>query len=298
MTIRRVALADVHRAQPAGRHRADARRRGHRRPGQLLLPARHPPVRGRGRHRDRHGRRSARTSRVDDVGDVVNPLIVEGQVHGGLAQGIAQALYEEARLRRRRQPGHRHAGRLPGARRRPTCRTSSPTGPRPRRPRNPLGRQGRRRGRHHRLDPGGGQRRSSTRCGTSASTTSRCPARRSGSGGPSRARGGDRPRGRAHRPGRRPTQGQPAGIGTPDRAEARHDPGAVRLRPARARWTRRSRRWPAAATTPRCIAGGQSLLPLLRLRLAVPGACWSTCGGSTSCAASRDDGDALRHRRA
>ncbi|HET8614965.1 MAG TPA: xanthine dehydrogenase family protein molybdopterin-binding subunit [Actinomycetales bacterium] len=33
---------------------------------------------------------------VDDVGDVVNPLIVEGQVHGGLAQGISQALYEEA----------------------------------------------------------------------------------------------------------------------------------------------------------------------------------------------------------
>ncbi|MFF3190966.1 xanthine dehydrogenase family protein molybdopterin-binding subunit [Streptomyces misionensis] len=33
---------------------------------------------------------------VDDVGRVVNPVIVEGQVHGGLAQGIAQALYEEA----------------------------------------------------------------------------------------------------------------------------------------------------------------------------------------------------------
>ncbi len=33
---------------------------------------------------------------VDDIGEVVNPLIVEGQVHGGLAQGIAQALYEEA----------------------------------------------------------------------------------------------------------------------------------------------------------------------------------------------------------
>jgi aerobic carbon-monoxide dehydrogenase large subunit len=32
---------------------------------------------------------------VDDVGVVVNPVIVEGQVHGGLAQGIAQALYEE-----------------------------------------------------------------------------------------------------------------------------------------------------------------------------------------------------------
>lgn len=33
---------------------------------------------------------------VDDVGTVVNPQIVEGQVHGGLAQGIAQALFEGA----------------------------------------------------------------------------------------------------------------------------------------------------------------------------------------------------------
>lgn len=33
---------------------------------------------------------------VDDVGKAVNPMIVEGQVHGGLAQGIAQALFEEA----------------------------------------------------------------------------------------------------------------------------------------------------------------------------------------------------------
>jgi len=33
---------------------------------------------------------------VDDVGVIVNPLIVAGQVHGGLVQGIAQALWEEA----------------------------------------------------------------------------------------------------------------------------------------------------------------------------------------------------------
>jgi carbon-monoxide dehydrogenase large subunit len=33
---------------------------------------------------------------VDDVGTVINPLIVGGQVHGGLVQGIAQALWEEA----------------------------------------------------------------------------------------------------------------------------------------------------------------------------------------------------------
>jgi CO/xanthine dehydrogenase Mo-binding subunit len=32
---------------------------------------------------------------VDDCGRVISPLLVEGQVHGGLAQGIAQALWEE-----------------------------------------------------------------------------------------------------------------------------------------------------------------------------------------------------------
>lgn len=33
---------------------------------------------------------------VDDCGVQINPLIVEGQVHGGVIQGLAQALYEEA----------------------------------------------------------------------------------------------------------------------------------------------------------------------------------------------------------
>ena len=32
---------------------------------------------------------------VDDVGNVINPMIVEGMVHGGVAQGIGQALLEE-----------------------------------------------------------------------------------------------------------------------------------------------------------------------------------------------------------
>ena len=33
---------------------------------------------------------------VDDVGNVINPMIVEGQIHGGVVQGIGQALYEGA----------------------------------------------------------------------------------------------------------------------------------------------------------------------------------------------------------
>jgi carbon-monoxide dehydrogenase large subunit len=33
-------------------------------------------------------------SAVDDFGVIVNPMIVEGQVHGGIAQGVGQALYE------------------------------------------------------------------------------------------------------------------------------------------------------------------------------------------------------------
>lgn len=33
---------------------------------------------------------------VDDVGTQINPKIIEGQIHGGVAQGIGQALYEEA----------------------------------------------------------------------------------------------------------------------------------------------------------------------------------------------------------
>ena len=32
---------------------------------------------------------------VDDCGNIINPLIVEGQIHGGLTQGLAPALYEE-----------------------------------------------------------------------------------------------------------------------------------------------------------------------------------------------------------
>jgi carbon-monoxide dehydrogenase large subunit len=36
----------------------------------------------------------ANWSAVDDFGNVINPMVVEGQVHGGIAQGVGQALLE------------------------------------------------------------------------------------------------------------------------------------------------------------------------------------------------------------
>jgi carbon-monoxide dehydrogenase large subunit len=33
---------------------------------------------------------------VDDCGNILNPLIVDGQIHGGVAQGLGQALWEQA----------------------------------------------------------------------------------------------------------------------------------------------------------------------------------------------------------
>ena len=40
--------------------------------------------------------RRASWTAVDDFGNIINPLIVEGQVHGGIAQGVGQALLEGA----------------------------------------------------------------------------------------------------------------------------------------------------------------------------------------------------------
>ncbi|MEU6720234.1 xanthine dehydrogenase family protein molybdopterin-binding subunit [Nonomuraea sp. NPDC046802] len=50
--------------------------------------------------------RLERVVAVDDAGVLVNPLIAEGQVHGGLAQGVAQALVEEAGFDAQGRPLH------------------------------------------------------------------------------------------------------------------------------------------------------------------------------------------------
>ena len=58
---------------------------------------------------------------ADDFGRLINPMIVEGQVHGGIAQGVGQALLGRLPLRRRDRPArHRDLQRLHhAARRRP-----------------------------------------------------------------------------------------------------------------------------------------------------------------------------------
>ena len=96
MSVTDAALSRLDRAQPARRHRA--RPRGHRglRPAQLQLARRLPHRGRRGRHGDRGGRARSATSRSTTSATVINPMIVDGQVHGGIAQGVAQALYEEA----------------------------------------------------------------------------------------------------------------------------------------------------------------------------------------------------------
>jgi carbon-monoxide dehydrogenase large subunit len=78
---------------------------------------------------------------VDDCGRVLNPALVEGQVHGGLAQGIAQALYEEIRYDADANPitSTLTTYAMPSAAELPhfeTMRTETPT------PLNPLGAKG------------------------------------------------------------------------------------------------------------------------------------------------------------
>lgn len=78
---------------------------------------------------------------VDDCGVVINPLLVEGQIHGGVAQSIGQALYEAAEYDASGQlvTGSLLDYAIPRAAMMPpivTARTETPS------PRNPLGAKG------------------------------------------------------------------------------------------------------------------------------------------------------------
>ena len=162
---------------------------------------------------------------VDDVGKKINPMIVDGQLHGGIAQGVGQALWEgavysdEGQLltgsmldyalpravvvpeHRARRDGHAVAGQ-------------------------PARRQGRRRGRRDRQHGGRRQRRHRRARARSASATSTCRTRPRPCGAPSRPR-----------------------------REARHDPGGVRV-PAPGHARRGAGRARRRRTAAKVIAGG------------------------------------------
>ena len=94
---------------------------------------------------------------VDDCGTIINPMIVDGQVMGGVAQGIAEALYEEALYDENGTllTGNMMTYRIPSAAELPGYtldKTVTPSST------NPHGGQGHRRDRHHRRPAGGAER--------------------------------------------------------------------------------------------------------------------------------------------
>jgi carbon-monoxide dehydrogenase large subunit len=85
--------------------------------------------------------RVLRLAAVDDAGRIVNPLLAEGQVHGGIAQGVAQALFERVSYDADGTPltADLTGYRMPSAADLPpftTARTETPS------PLNPLGAKG------------------------------------------------------------------------------------------------------------------------------------------------------------
>ena len=52
---------------------------------------------------------------AEDAGRIINPMIADGQVHGGVAQGIGNALLEEIIYDETGNILTTHAGRLPAA---------------------------------------------------------------------------------------------------------------------------------------------------------------------------------------
>ena len=118
---------------------------------------------------------------VDDCGRILNPLLVSGQQHGGIAQGAAQALYEWVRYD---DDGNPVTGTLldysvPSAAELPSLRDVEHAN---RQPEEPARREGHRRVRHHRLDAGDPQRGRRCAVASRRRRTSTCRARPSACG--------------------------------------------------------------------------------------------------------------------
>ena len=181
---------------------------------------------------------------VEDGGVLVNPMVVDGQIYGGLAQGIGTALYEEMPFDAAGQPLATTLADylLPGPTEVPAPRLDHMETPSPY---TKFGVKG--------IGEGGAIAPPAA-IANAVNDALRAARRRAAAFADHAA---PRRRGRA-----RPR--------APARKDARHEAGALRLRaPARSR-RGACRCWPATAASAKIIAGGQSLGPMLNLRLVQP----------------------------
>ena len=173
---------------------------------------------------------------VDDCGKIINPLIVDGQVHGGVAQGLGQALWEEAVYDDNGQlvTGELTDYAIPRAHVHAVDR-KQPHGDAV--AGESAGREGRGRGRHHRLLAGGGELG-----GGCALAAGRAAYRHAADAAE------DLEADPAGRPGMIPQEFEYTAPATLQEALALIEGGDRKI-----------------------LAGGMSLIPLMKLRLAAPG---------------------------
>ncbi len=93
--VRRAGVRRLHRPQPSRGNGAGPRGVRLVRPGELHVPQQRAHRPGRDRSRRPARSQLQRYIAVDDVGKVINPMIVEGQIIGGIVQGVGQALWEQ-----------------------------------------------------------------------------------------------------------------------------------------------------------------------------------------------------------
>ena len=178
---------------------------------------------------------------VDDCGNAINPLLIDGQVHGGIVHAIGQALYERVHYD---EDGQLVTGTfvdyaLPTAAELPSFETDRTVTPSPV---NSLGVKGVGEAGTIAASAGGDQRRD----------------RRAASA-----------RRRLHQHAAQPDAGVGGDLEARRKGGVPHDPGRVRLRRADT-LEEAIRALADGGEDAKLLAGGHSLIPLMKLRLAAP----------------------------
>ena len=258
---------DLRRAQPPRRRRAEHRRRRHLRPGELLVPPRHAPVRHGGRHRDRRHDdaqvRLRRRHRQDH-----QPAHRRGPGARRPRAGHRAGAVGGGRVRRPGHPRHgllrrlhpAHRGRHDQLRHRPHHLAVDDEHPR---------HQGRGGGRHHRLHPGGRQRDRGCRAAPRRQRRPDAVHARTGVEGDPVGRGALRRRDRAGPAALRGRLPQPGPSSRRDGRSSTVIPAAFDyLAPTTVDEALAA--LAAGGDDAKVMGGGQSLLPILRMRLNAP----------------------------